>query len=114
MAARPQNAQILAHPFLKDMFADAYFPPALVEKGKQILLDLCVSIEAALPASDDAILELTHRATEAFNELAEEFGEAGSELETVARDAIGSDVAFILETYGFEIDVEEAIAPRDW
>jgi hypothetical protein len=114
MAKGPENAAILAHPFLADMVADTYFPAPLVEKGQRILLDLCANIEAALPASDEAILVLTHQATEAFNDLAEELEEAGSELETAARDAIGTDVGFILETYGFTIDIEEAIAPREW
>lgn len=114
MPSAPTNPAILAHPFLADMVADPYFPPPLVQKGQRILLDLCASIEGALPASNADILVLTHRATEAFNDLAVELMEAGSDLETNARESIGGDVMFLLKTYGLSIDIEEAIAPRDW
>lgn len=46
--------------------------------------------------------------------LQEEFSEAGSEIETAACEAIGSDVEFILEAYGYDVDIEEAIGNRDW
>ena len=57
---------------------------------------------------------LTQATTEAFNVLSEEFWEAGSEIETAAREAIGSDVEFILKAYGYDVDIEEAIGNRDW
>jgi hypothetical protein len=60
------------------------------------------------------ISELTQATAEAFNELQDEFFEAGSEIETAAREAIGGDVAFILEAYGYDVDIEEAIGNRDW
>ena len=66
------------------------------------------------PQTLDALYELTHAATEEFNELATEFEEQGSEIETAARDAIGTDFSAIAEAYGFEADGEELIAPRDW
>jgi hypothetical protein len=108
-----RNASILAHAFLEDMFRDGDFPDHLVEKGKLILLDLCARIEREQPEGE-ALYALTHEATERFNALAEEFYEHDSEIETVARDNIGSDVDFILRTYGYDLDIEEAIAPRDW
>jgi hypothetical protein len=42
------------------------------------------------------------------------FESAGSEIETAAREAIGSDVEFILEAYNYDVDIEEAIENRDW
>jgi hypothetical protein len=107
------NPTILGHAFLDDMFRDGYFPNHLVEKGKQILLDLCDRIEREQPEGE-AVYSLTHEATERFNDLAEEFYEHDSEIETAARDNIGSDIDFILRTYGYDLDIEEAIAPRDW
>lgn len=108
-----QNPAILAHSFLAMMTADSYFPDPLVAKGRQILLDLCEGIERDAPVGE-AVYALTHAATERFNALDEELHEAESEIETAARDEIAVDVEFILETYGYEVDLEEALAPRDW
>jgi hypothetical protein len=97
------------------MFDDGYFPDPLVEEGKQILLRLCADIEASKPADLAALYILTHAATEAFNELDGKLQDAGSEIETAARDCIGTDFAFIAQAYGFQdADIEELIAPRDW
>jgi hypothetical protein len=49
-----------------------------------------------------------------FNALATAFLERGSEIETVARDAIGSDFDFIAKTYGYQADAEKLIAGRTW
>ena len=109
------NEKMKAYPFLKDMYSDEYFPNHLVDKGKSILIRLCVSIESEKPKSLDSLYKLTHTATEEFNALAEEFEENESEIETAARDAIGVDFENIAINYGFEsADVEELIAPRDW
>lgn len=109
------NETIKNHPFLQHMYDDKYFPSRLVDKGKQILLRLCERIETQKPASEAELYVLTHAATEEFNELSFEFEEAGSEIETVARDCIGSEFSFIATTYGFvNADTEELIATRDW
>ncbi len=109
-----ENLDIKSHAFLAEMYADSYFPDALVEKGKSILLRLCESIEAEKPSSVEALYALTHAATEEFNALAEEFYEHESEIETAARECIASDFAFIAKAYGFDADIEELIATRDW
>ncbi|EAQ82048.1 DUF5713 family protein [Blastopirellula marina] len=108
------NKALIDYPFLADMYLDAYFPEHLVDKGKAILEDLCETIERKKPQSLDDLYELTHAATEEFNELAGEFEEEDSEIETAARDAIGADFVTIAEAYGFDADPEELIAPRDW
>lgn len=109
------NPKILEYKFLEEMSGDSYYPPNLVEKGKQILLNLCDQIERDKPADLDALYKLTHAATDRFNELAEEFYENDSEIETVARDCIGMDFDFIAQTYGFgDADMDELIATRDW
>lgn len=109
-----QNPQILAYHFLQDMQADDYYPAAQVEKGKTILRKLCEAIETQKPALLDQLYALTHAATEAFNDLGEEFEENDSELETVARETIGADFEFIAKAYGFDADIEELIATREW
>jgi len=108
------NPKLEHYPFLKHMYSDAYFPDFLVDKGKQILVQLCEQLEAQAPTDAEGVYRLTHAATEAFNALAEEFGEHDSEIETVAREAIAADIDAIVRANGFELDVEELIAPRDW
>lgn len=108
------NPQLQQYDFLADMQRDAYFPPSLVSKGRQILIGLCERIEAQSPQSLDELYALSHAATEQFNALAEEFLAHDSEIETAARDNIGTDFEAIAQAYGFDADVEELIAPRDW
>ncbi|MFB8761916.1 DUF5713 family protein [Nocardiopsis alba] len=100
---------------LVGMYRDPYFPDHLVDRGKEILLRLSARIEAERPADIDALYILTHAATEEFNDLEEEFGAAGSEIETVARDEIGESFWRVATAHGFhDADPEELIAPREW
>ncbi|MFI6502419.1 DUF5713 family protein [Nonomuraea typhae] len=109
------NPQITAHSFLKSMDNDGYYPQPVVDKGKAVLLRLCARIEQDPPQDFAALCVLTHAATEEFNALQEEFHAAGSEIETVAREAIAEEFWFVASAYGFaDADVEEMIAPRDW
>ena len=110
-----QNSIILSHSFLADMYQDSYFPKHLVDQLRDILLDLCQQIEAQKPRDLDALYVFTHAATEKINMLQEAFDEAESEIETAARESIGSDIYFIAQSYGFfDADQEELISPRDW
>ena len=110
-----KNQKILSHDFLRDMYNDDYFPNFLVDKIKIILLDVCGQIEQKQPNSDEALLTITHPAVEKINKLEEEFEENDSELETVAREAMGADFEFIARVYGFnKVDIEDIIAPREW
>lgn len=114
-ASEPANEQIKSHAFLQCMYQDEYFPKHLVDKGKQILVRLCGRIEQEKPADEAALYVLTHAATNEFNDLAEEFFEADSEIETGARECIASDFDFIAKAYGFaHADAEKLIATRDW
>lgn len=108
------NEQLKGYSFLDSMYKDSYFPDFLVDKGKQILTDLCIRIEKEKPADLPALYKLTHAATDKFNDLQEEFWDNDSEIETGAREAIGEDFDFIAKAYGFEADVEMIIATRDW
>jgi hypothetical protein len=109
------NEQVNGHSFLNEMYGDDYFPTHLVDKGKAILLSLCGRIEAERPADLAALYVLTHAATEEFNALEEEFLAADSEIETMARDAIGMEFWFVAKAHGFaDADIEELIAPRNW
>jgi hypothetical protein len=100
--------------FLKEMYEDSYFPDKLVRKGQLILVRLCAAIEQQQPTTLAQLYKLTHAATAKFNDLQEEFWAADSEIETAARDCIAVDFRFIATAYGFEADMEELIATRDW
>ena len=109
-----KNEAARAHAFLADLYADDYFPKHLVDRGRDILVDLCHTLEARPPKDLDELYVYSHQATERFNDLQSAFEAAGSELETAARENIGMDFAFIAEAYGFDADEEELIAPREW
>ena len=111
----PLNEQVAGYAFLAEMYQDSYYPDHVVDLGKAILIRMCDRIEAERPADLQALYEITHAATEEFNDLEDEFDRAGSEIETVARDAIGTDFHFIATAYGFaDADIEELIATREW
>lgn len=109
------NQQVNEYVFLRALYADAYYPDRVLDKGRAVLLGLCERIEAERPADLAALYLLTEVATEAFNDLEAEFEAAGSEIETVAREEIAEDFGFVASAYGFEdADVEELIAGREW
>ena len=109
------NSKVHEYQFLAEMYSSEYYPRVLVDKGKAILLTLCKRIENERPVNLTELYKLTHAATDQFNNLAEEFYENGSDIETVARDCIGMDFDFVATAYGFEdADIEELIATRDW
>jgi hypothetical protein len=109
-----ENKEVKQYSFLEEMYQDPYFPSFLIDKGKRILLELCFQIEQEKPQDLAEFYALTHAATERFNDLAVDFDENDSEIETVARELIAQDFEFIAHAYGFEADVEELIATRDW
>ncbi len=112
---RLTNEAVRNYKFLKEMYADSYFPDIVVDKGRDILLNLCFQIEQQQPKNLDELYELTHEATEEFNELQNDFADHDSEIETGARECIAEDFLFIAHEYGFEeADVEELIGTRDW
>ncbi|WP_309095957.1 DUF5713 family protein [Streptomyces sp.] len=109
------NSEVTTHAFLKALYEDDYYPDRVLDRGREILLRLCARIEAEHPAGLSALYRLTQAATEEFNDLQTAFEEAGSEIETVAREAIAEEFWFVARAYGFaDADGEELIATRDW
>jgi Family of unknown function (DUF5713) len=109
-----KNEEVKSYSFLEEMYEDDYFPSFLVDKGKNILIDLCFEIETQQPKNLGDLYKLTHLATNKFNDLENEFFENDSEIETAARECIAMDFGFIADAYKFDADVEELIATRDW
>ncbi|MFD7324400.1 DUF5713 family protein [Streptomyces sp. NPDC059875] len=109
------NQQVTEYAFLRALYEDGYYPDSVVDKGKAILQRLCERIEAERPADLTALYALTEVATEEFNALEADFEEAGSEIETVAREEIAENFWFIATAYGFaDADAEELVAAREW
>lgn len=102
------NYQMLA-----EMYQDDYYPDFLVDKISSLLrkvITLLENDETDLKVIQSALDE----AVEGINDLQAEFDENDSEIETVARDTIGETVAYILEWFDINIDIEDAIGARDW
>ena len=103
----------LNYKLLDEMYQDEYYPNFLVDKVKdelQKVIDLLASGET----DTEAVQETLDEAVCGINDLQEEFDENDSEIETVARECIAEDVAYILEWFNIPIDTEEAIRERDW
>lgn len=109
------NTAIIQHSFLVDMYNDAYFPKHCVDLVKQVILKMCQRIEAQQPKDLDELYVITAESTQEINELQGPFEDAGSEIETVARETISSDFLFVAQSYGFlEADIESVVMERDW
>ncbi|MFY9310031.1 MAG: DUF5713 family protein [Bacteroidia bacterium] len=111
--AKLTNEKIKEYSLLECMYHDAYFPAALVDKCRDILLELCYKIEAEKP-DKEGLYKLTHYATDKLNGLQDEFESSGSEIETVARECLAADFLFIANAYGFEADIEKLVENREW
>lgn len=109
-----ENSKIRDHSFLACMYSDTYFPKNLVDKCKNILLELSYNIENEKPKSLEELYKLSHASTNKLNDLQDKFFAKNSEIETVARECLASDFHFISMAYGFDADIEELIATRDW
>ena len=90
---------------LDEMYQDNYYPDEL-----QKVIDLLESGET----DTEVVQETLDEAVCGINDLQEEFDENDSEIETVARECIAANVAYILEWFNIPIDTEEAIRERDW
>lgn len=108
------NTKIKNHSFLECMYSDTYFPKFLVDKCKHILVHFCSKIESEKPTNLEELYKLSHSATDQINDLQDEFYENDSEIETAARECFGAEFEFISKAYGFDADIEELIATREW
>ena len=108
------NEAMRNYAFVQCMYEDEFFPPKLVDKCKDILVELCFRIEKEQPKSLDALYVLTHEATNRLNGLQDEFFAQESEIETAAAECLAMDFLAIATAYGFEADVEMLIATREW
>lgn len=109
-----KNEAVKSHHFLDCMYQDTYFPKSSVDKCKDVLLLLCNEIDDKQPKSLPELYKLTQQSTTQINDLQSDFENNGSEIETGARECIAMEFDFIAKSYGFQADVEEMIANREW
>ena len=98
---------------LDEMYQDEYYPDFLVDKVRNQLQKVIDLLERG-ETDTEAVQETLDEAVCGINDLQEEFDENDSEIETVARECIAADVAYLLEWFDIPIDIEEAIRERDW
>lgn len=101
--------------YVYDMRDDDYYPQHLVQK----VVDELRKFDELLDAGERDPQKIQARADEVtrnINTLEDEFDEADSEIETVARESIAETFYLILKEYGLEedFDIEELIAEREW
>ncbi len=99
--------------YLEEMYNDSYFPNFLVDKVKEQIVKVVSFLESGTHTNDEIQVKLDEM-TLAINDLQEEFDQNASEIETAARDSIGTTVEDILTFFEIEIDIETAIQERDW
>ena len=109
-----KNQAMQERSMLADMYDDPYFPEHVVDQCKAVLVEMCHRIETEQPKDLESLYMITHQATERLNGLQDVFEENDSEMETGARESLGMEFDFIAKAYGFDADVEELIAPREW
>ena len=98
---------------LDEMYQDEYYPDFLVDRVKEELQKVIDLLESG-ETDTEAVQEVLDEAVCGINDLQQEFDDNDSEIETVARECIAADVAYILEWFSIPIDTEEAIRERDW
>lgn len=98
---------------LEEMRNDSYFPGFLVDKIESLIVPIISLLEQG--ETDQNILqEKFDEMTLAINDLQDEFEENDSEIETGARESIGATITYILNWFGIDMDIEDAIRERDW
>ena len=98
---------------LKDMVEDDYYPKFLVDKVKDCITPVIGLLERGETDKEAVQAKLDER-TLSIEDIQEEFDGKAHERATGARDSIGVTVGYILDWFGIDIDVEDAIGERDW
>lgn len=98
---------------LKEMYEDDFFPDFLVDEVRELILPVIETLESGETAPEVIQQELDAM-TQGINDLCEVFEENDSEIETCARESIAQTVMDILEWFEIDIDIEDALAEREW
>ena len=99
--------------YLKEMYADEYFPKFLVDKLRETVREIVSYLEKG-PYSKNEVQKELDKIVLKINELQEEFETNESEIETDARESIADTIERILKYFDVDIEIEVAIRERDW
>ena len=97
---------------LQDLYDDDYYPDSLVEELERELTGLVYFLEAG-EADSTLIQRKLDGMTSRINEIAEEFIENDSRIESMAAETLEADVSQILNEFGVDIELEEALRERE-
>lgn len=95
------------------MHKDDYYPKFLVDRI-QVLIEKVIALLETGETDLNKIQNVLDQMTLGINDLAEEFYEHESEIETMARDDIAETIIYILNWFEIDIDIEEAVREREW
>ncbi|WP_419181929.1 DUF5713 family protein [Paenibacillus alvei] len=99
--------------YLIEMYNDPFYPEFLVDKVKECILRVVPFIEKG-NRDVNKIQSKLDEMTIAINDLADEFGQNNSELETVARESNAATVESVLQYHKIDIVIEDALREREW
>ncbi|MBR1529010.1 MAG: hypothetical protein IJ642_06885 [Oscillospiraceae bacterium] len=97
---------------LQDM-SDDYYPAFLVDKLRKEIQNVIAFLETGVTDLYQIQEKLDHM-TINMNQIAEEFEDNDSEIESIARDNIAADIIKILNYFAIPLDVETALREREW
>ncbi|HEY8896922.1 MAG TPA: DUF5713 family protein [Niastella sp.] len=110
-----KNEAIEGYKFVQGMWDNSYYPIHLVDAVYNSLYKLCYEIERTQPKDLEALCKITHATTDKINKLQVDFLDAGSQIDTFARECIAAEFEFIAASYGFkDAELEKLIATREW
>ncbi len=99
---------------LQAMYEDGYYPYYLVDKIKWQFIHLIEFLEEVDLKDKAAIQNRLDEFTMFINNLQQEFWDQGSEIETVARECIISNLEYILQWFKVKIPIDVALQEREW
>lgn len=95
------------------MYEDNYYPDFLVDKLKDEVLNVVEYLENEIYDEDELLLVFGEM-TENMNSLKSDFQEHDSDLESGARESLEETIKYIIEEFGLEIDIDDALDGIDW
>lgn len=99
--------------YLPEMYEDDYFPNKEVDKVKKAIQKVVAFLEKG-DASTKKVQKKLDGMTLTINQLQNDFIDHESEIETGAANAIAETVERILAHFKVPIDIEDALAEREW
>jgi len=98
---------------LEELYEDSFYPDFLIDKIKYLLEDFINFVEQKpknMADVGDKIYDLIQNA----NSLQYEFLDNDSEYDNIARECLIRNLEYIIQWFHLSINLEEALAEREW